>query len=90
MYSSNFNIGIQEEYQIISPETRELLGYVSRSMTDGSLVVQERDPETDLNRKIGSEIFAEKIPFYVDITEASNELVANPPGTVESGGKAWI
>ncbi len=75
MYSSNFNIGIQEEYQIISPETRELLGYVSRSMTDGSLVVQERDPETDLNRKIGDAIFAEKIPFYVDITEASDHLL---------------
>jgi len=75
MYPSNFDIGIQEEYQIISPETRELLGYVSRSMTDGSLVVQERDPETDLNRKIGEAMFAEKIPFYVDISEASGQLL---------------
>lgn len=36
------NIGIEEEYQFIDPESRELLGFVSQSMSREELIVQDR------------------------------------------------
>lgn len=43
-YSSDFpfTIGIEEEYQIIDPETRELSSYVTQLLEAGKLQLQER------------------------------------------------
>ena len=45
MYYPTLNIGIEEEYQVIDPQNRELLGYVTQSMSQEQLVVRERTPE---------------------------------------------
>ncbi len=37
-----FTIGIEEEYQIIDPETRELSSYVTQILEAGKLQLQER------------------------------------------------
>jgi carboxylate-amine ligase len=37
-----FTIGIEEEYQIIDPETRELRSYVTQILEQGKLVLQEQ------------------------------------------------
>ena len=42
MYYPSLNIGIEEEYQLIDPESRELVGYVTQSMSQDQLVVRER------------------------------------------------
>ncbi len=33
----SFNIGIEEEYQFIDPQSRELLGYATQSMSRGAV-----------------------------------------------------
>ena len=47
MYHPSYNIGIEEEYQLIDPASRELLGYVRQSMSRDRMVVNERTPATD-------------------------------------------
>src|SRR5687768_8158302 len=37
-----FTIGIEEEYQIIDPQTRELSSYVTQILEAGKLLLQER------------------------------------------------
>jgi len=37
-----FNIGIEEEYQIIDPETRELKSYITQMLEDGKTVMAEQ------------------------------------------------
>ena len=34
----SLNIGVEEEYQLIDPKTRELTSYVTEILKDGSLV----------------------------------------------------
>jgi carboxylate-amine ligase len=43
-HSSNFpfTLGIEEEYQIIDPETRELRSYITQIMEQGQMVLQEQ------------------------------------------------
>lgn len=37
-----FTLGVEEEYQIVDPESRELRSYVSRMLEDGKSVLRER------------------------------------------------
>ena len=37
-----FTLGVEEEYQIVHPETRELRSYISRLLEDGKSVLRER------------------------------------------------
>src|ERR1044071_8188211 len=37
-----FTLGIEEEYQIIDPETRELRSYITQILEQGRLVLQEQ------------------------------------------------
>jgi carboxylate-amine ligase len=37
-----FTLGVEEEYQIVHPETRELHSYISRLLEDGKSVLRER------------------------------------------------
>ena len=45
MYYPSLNIGIEEEYQFIDPQSRELLGYVTKSMSQDQMVLRERTPD---------------------------------------------
>jgi glutamate---cysteine ligase / carboxylate-amine ligase len=42
MIDGQFTLGVEEEYQIVHPETRELRSYVSRLIEDGRSVLMER------------------------------------------------
>lgn len=42
MLDGQFTLGVEEEYQIVDPETRELKSYISRLLEDGKSVLRER------------------------------------------------
>ena len=42
MLDDQFTLGVEEEYQIVDPETRELKSYISRLLEDGKSVLRER------------------------------------------------
>ncbi len=42
MIDGMFTLGVEEEYQIVHPETRDLRSYVSRLIEDGKSVLRER------------------------------------------------
>lgn len=42
MLEGQFTLGVEEEYQIVDPETRELRSYVSKLIEDGRAVLRER------------------------------------------------
>ncbi|HXF62990.1 MAG TPA: carboxylate-amine ligase, partial [Caldilineaceae bacterium] len=56
MYYPSLNIGIEEEYQIIDPSSRELMGYITQSMSRDQLLVRERTPEVELVQPFGEAV----------------------------------
>jgi glutamate---cysteine ligase / carboxylate-amine ligase len=42
MLDGQFTLGVEEEFQIVDPETRELRSYISRILEDGQAILQER------------------------------------------------
>jgi carboxylate-amine ligase len=42
MIDGQFTLGVEEEYQIVNPETRDLRSYVSRIIEDGRSILRER------------------------------------------------
>ena len=75
MYHPSLNIGIEEEYQLIDPQTRELMGYVSQSMARDGIEVQERSPEPGFAQRLESSgILAGGTPICADIQEAREQL----------------
>lgn len=75
MYHPSYNIGIEEEYQLIDPTNRELLGYVRQSMSRDLMVVNERTTATDFAQQIGSAVLEVGTPVCADIKEASVQLL---------------
>jgi len=75
MYYPSFNIGIEEEYQLIDPASRELLGYVTQSMARDEMMVRERTPETEFAREMRQAVIEAGTPVCADIHEARNQLV---------------
>ena len=75
MYHPSFNIGIEEEYQVIDPESRELLGYVTQSMAREKMVVNERAASAELADLVRSGIVGVGTPVCVDINEARDKLL---------------
>jgi carboxylate-amine ligase len=75
MYHPTFNIGIEEEYQLIDPSSGELLGYVIQSMSRDQMLVRERTPDTDFSRQMGSSVIEAGTPVSADIHEAREQLV---------------
>lgn len=71
----SFNIGIEEEYQFIDPETRELLGFATQSMGRERMLIRERHPDLDFAQRIGDESIEVGTPVCRDIKEARVELV---------------
>jgi carboxylate-amine ligase len=75
MYHPSFNIGIEEEYQVIDPQSRELLGYVTQSMATEELVVRERTPEAELTQRFSDAVIQVGTPVCSDIKEAREKLL---------------
>lgn len=42
MLDGQFTLGVEEEFQIVDPETRELRSYISRILEDGQTILRER------------------------------------------------
>ncbi len=75
MYHPSFNIGIEEEYQVVDGESGELLGYVTQSMAREKMVVNERAPTAELADLIRSGTVGVGTPVCVDINEARDRLL---------------
>ncbi|MCB0128798.1 MAG: carboxylate-amine ligase, partial [Caldilineaceae bacterium] len=74
MHHPSFNIGIEEEYQLIEPQGRELLGYVHQSMSRETMVVRERTAETDFTQQLSSAVIEVGTPVSANIKEAGEQL----------------
>lgn len=70
----SFNIGIEEEYQLIEPDTRELLGYLTQSMSRERMLVRERHPDLDFAQSIAADRIEVGTPVCRNIHEARQEL----------------
>ncbi len=75
MYYPSFNIGIEEEYQLIDPESRELLGYVTQSMAQEKIIVREKDPAFDFAQRFNNAVIEAGTPVCVDIRDAREQLL---------------
>ena len=75
MYYPSLNIGIEEEYQLIDPESRELVGYVTQSMSQDQLVVRERTPDVELAQPFGDAVIEVGMPVCADIKDAREALL---------------
>jgi len=75
MYHPSFNIGIQEEFQLIDGESRELLGYLSQDIAQGQIILQERNPEEQLARQLGSAVLEVGTRVCADLPEAREQLL---------------
>jgi glutamate---cysteine ligase / carboxylate-amine ligase len=75
MYYPTLNIGIEEAYQLIDPQSRELLGYVTQSMSQDQLVVRERTPDVELAQPFDEAVIEVGTPVCADIKEAREKLL---------------
>ncbi len=75
MYHPSFNIGIEEEYQLIDPHSRELLGYVTQSMANDQMLVRELDPNAELAQRFDSAVLEVGTPVCADIKDARDKLL---------------
>ncbi len=71
----SFNIGIEEEYQLIDPESRELLGYMTQSMSREQMLLRERHPALDFAQRISPDAIEVGTPICANIQEAERELL---------------
>ena len=85
MYYPSFNIGIEEEYQLIDPATRELLGYVTQSMAQDKMNLNERTPNRRAGRFAASGLIEVGTPVCDDITVARDQLLRIRTNLLELG-----
>ncbi len=71
----SFNIGIEEEYQLIDPDSRELLGFLTQSMSRERMLVRERHPDLDFAHRIGADSIEVGTPVCEDVGGARSELI---------------
>lgn len=67
----SLTIGIEEEYQIINPETRQLTSYITQFLDGESTILRERQIKPELHQsmvELGSNVCR-------DITEARSEII---------------
>ncbi len=83
MYHPSFNIGIEEEYQLIDPQSRELLGYVTQSMANDQLVIRERTPQSEFKEQFKSDMIQVGTPVCADIKEAREKLLTMRSNVLE-------
>ncbi len=48
----SLSLGIEEEYQIIDPETREMRSFITQFISDGKVVMVERDLKPELHQSM--------------------------------------
>ena len=84
MIDGQFTLGVEEEYQIVKPETRELRSYVSHLVGEGKSVLAERvRPEMHQSMvEVGTSICEDVAQVRRELTELRRELNA----LAEKGG----
>ena len=72
-----FTLGIEEEFQIIEPETRELRSHVQEMLEEGKLLLKERvKPEMHQSViEVGTGICANVEEVRKDVTELRREII---------------
>ena len=75
MYYPSLNIGIEEEYQFIDPQSRELVGYVTQSMALDQMIVRARTPDVELAQSMDAATIEAGTPVCADIQEAREKLL---------------
>ena len=76
MIDGQFTLGVEEEYQIVHPETRDLRSYVSRIIEDGRSVLRERvRPEMHQSMvEVGTTVCPDVEAVRAELTEMRGEL----------------
>lgn len=75
MYHPSYNIGIEEEYQLIDPNSRELLGYITQSIEREQMLVHEKNPDLDFAQRFSSAVLEAGTLVCADIREAREQLL---------------
>jgi carboxylate-amine ligase len=84
MKRPSFSIGIEEEYQIIDPETRELKSYITQLLEQDTMKLLEIKPELHQSIvEVGTKVCA-------NVTEARGELVRLRRGLMDLAGRSGL
>lgn len=86
MIDGQFTLGVEEEYQIVDPQTYELKSYISRLLEDGKSVLRER-VRAELHQsmvEVGTTVCADVAAVRAELCEMRTELsrLANKGGLV--------
>jgi carboxylate-amine ligase len=76
MIDGQFTLGVEEEYQIVHPETRELRSYISRIIEDGKSVLRER-VRTEMHQsmvEVGTTVCNDVAAVRSELIEMRGEL----------------
>lgn len=76
MLEGQFTLGVEEEYQIVDPQTRELRSYISKLIEDGRAVLRERvRPEMHQSMvEVGTGVCANVDQVRQELTEMRGDL----------------
>ena len=75
MYHPSFRIGIEEEYQLIDPQSWELIGYVTHSLGGAQVIAPELEPDLEFAGHLQSTTLSSGAPVCADIKDARDHLV---------------
>ncbi len=70
-----FTIGIEEEFQIVDPNTRELRSHINEILEEGKIILQEQDMQDQLKPEMHQSIIEVGTNVCYDIKEARKEVV---------------
>ncbi|MBI5214728.1 MAG: carboxylate-amine ligase [Ignavibacteriae bacterium] len=70
-----FTIGIEEEFQIVDPKTRELRSHINEILEEGKIILQEQDMQDQLKPEMHQSIIEVGTNICYDIKEARKEVV---------------
>ena len=78
MGSHTFTLGIEEEFQIVDPETRELCSHIQEILADGKMLLKERvKPEMHQSVvELGTEICRDAQDARQQVIDLRSELAA--------------
>lgn len=76
MFDGQFTLGVEEEYQIVAPEDRELRSYISKLIEDGHAILRERvRPEMHQSMvEVGTGICQDIEGVRAELTEMRGDL----------------
>ncbi|MBI3193229.1 MAG: carboxylate-amine ligase [Ignavibacteriae bacterium] len=70
-----FTLGIEEEFQIVDPKTRELRSHINEILEEGKIILQEQAKQDQLKPEMHQSIIEVGTNVCQDIKEARGEVV---------------